>query len=96
MNIKEMDILRGASTSSDWQVFTERGLIHDIHTHKSVPGLVLHVGHIELTVTDEQAERLVDYIKGEFAQEERLQMQEWYSEMEASLRHRSFRDDDES
>lgn len=66
----DVSIIRGAVTDSDWRVTTERGLVYDNHTQSPVLGMVLHVGHKELVVTDEQAELLIDYIRSEFMLDE--------------------------
>lgn len=80
----KMDHLRGVIVNSDRQVSTDRGLVFDMHTNQYVPGVVLIVGHQEIAVTDEQAERLVQYIKAEFS------LDDFYAEREAAkLRHPS-------
>lgn len=82
----DVDILHGASTNSDWGVSTEHGMVYDIHTAKRVSGFILKCGHLELVVTDDQADMLVDYIRGEFLRVEREESKELYDELEQSMR----------
>lgn len=63
-------VIRGGATNGEWKVRTERGLVYDYHTNTHVSGMNIEVGHITMTVTDAQAERIAEYILGEFMLDE--------------------------
>lgn len=70
MKIRVMDVVRGITAHSGRKVSTERGLIYDMNRNEHVSGIVIKVGTSEIALTDEQAERLSDYIRAEFLRDE--------------------------
>ena len=65
-----MEVVRGITANGARKVSTERGLVYDMNRDEHVPGIVIKVGHTEIAVTDDQADRIVDYIRGEFLRDE--------------------------
>lgn len=81
-----MSVIKGITVNGARKVSTERGLIYDVMRNEHVPGIVAIIGPSEFGMTDEQAQRLVEYIQAEFLRDE-------YEESLASaiLRHPSSR-----